>query len=222
MNMTEKTSKLTIIAMLCALAFVSVVAIRIPLFLPFLEYEPKSVVISIGGFIFGPMAAVIIAFIVSCVELVTISGTGIIGLIMNVLASVSFVCPAAWLYKKKHSMTGAVTGLIAGTLAMTVVMVLWNYLITPIYMGYQREAVVDLLLPAIVPFNLLKGAINTSLTLLLYKPLVTALRKSHLLVKPVSQNGPENPKKLTIGVTLAALLLLITCILTALAVQGKI
>lgn len=118
-------------------------------------------------------------------------------------------------------MSGAVAGLITGTLVMTVVMVLWNYLITPIYMGYPREAVVDLLLPAIVPFNLLKGAINTSLTLLLYKPLVTALRKSHLLVKPVSQNGPANPKKLTIGVTLAALLLLITCILTALAVQGK-
>lgn len=221
MNMTEKTSKLTIIAMLCALAFVSVVAIRIPLFLPFLEYEPKSVIISIGGFLFGPLAAFIIAFIVSCIELVTISSTGIIGLIMNILACVSFTCPAAWLYKKKHSMSGAVTGLIAGTLLMTVVMVLWNYLITPIYMGYPREAVVDLLLPAIVPFNILKGIINTALTLLLYKPLVTALRKSHLLVKPASQNGPANPKKMTIGVTLVALLLLISCILTILAVQGK-
>ena len=223
MNMTEKTSKLTIMAMLCALAFVSVVAIRIPLIpiVPFLEYEPKDVIISIGGFIFGPMAAAVISVIVSFVELVTISSTGIIGLIMNILSTVSFVCPAAYLYKRKHTMSGAVIGMICGTLLMTLVMVLWNYLITPFYMGYPREAVAQLLLPAFIPFNLLKGAINTALTLLIYKPLVTALRKAHLLVTSSSQNAPTNPRRLTLGVTLTGLLLLISCVLTILVIQGK-
>jgi riboflavin transporter FmnP len=220
MNMTEKTSKLTIMAMLCALSFVAVAAIRIPLIpmLPFLAYEPKDVIIVIGGFIFGPLSSVLISVIVSFIELVTISSTGIIGLIMNILSTVAFVCPAAYFYKKKHTMSGAITGLILGTVLMTIVMVLWNYLITPIYMGYPREAVVKLLLPAFVPFNLLKGAINTALTLLIYKPVVTILRKSNLLVSTSSNAAPV--RKFNLGLTLTAALTLITCILLVLVVRG--
>jgi len=91
--------------MLCALAFVAVVAIRIPLIpmLPFLEYEPKDVIILTGGFLFGPMSAAMISVIVTFVEMFTISSTGIIGLIMNVLSTVAFVCPAAYLYKKRQT-----------------------------------------------------------------------------------------------------------------------
>ena len=171
MNMSRKANKLTVMAMLCALAFVAVVAIRIPLIpiVPFLEYEPKDVIIMTGGFLFGPMSAALISIIVSFIEMITISSTGIIGLIMNIISTVAFVCPAAYLYKKHHSMKGAFIGMVGGTLLMTLIMVLWNYFITPIYMGYPREAVAELLLPAFVPFNLLKGGINTALTLLIYK-----------------------------------------------------
>ncbi len=108
MNMSRKANKLTVMAMLCALAFVAVVAIRIPLIpiVPFLEYEPKDVIILTGGFLFGPMSAAVISIIVSFIEMFTISSTGIKGLIMNILSTVAFVCPAAYLYKKHHSMKG--------------------------------------------------------------------------------------------------------------------
>ena len=46
----SKTKKLTIIGMLCALAYIAVVVGRIPLVL-FLKYDPKDVVIVIGGLI---------------------------------------------------------------------------------------------------------------------------------------------------------------------------
>ena len=49
---------------------------------------------------------------------------------------------------------------------MICVMLLWNYLIALIYMGYPREAVVQLLLPAFLPFNLLKGGLNAAFTFL--------------------------------------------------------
>ncbi|HCD42291.1 MAG TPA: ECF transporter S component [Lachnoclostridium sp.] len=222
MNMTKNTSKLTLMAMLCALAFVAVVAIRIPLIpmLPFLEYEPKDIIILTGGFLFGPMSAALISVIVSFIEMFTISSTGIIGLIMNVLSTVAFVCPAAYLYKKQHSLLGAFLGMVAGTLLMTLVMVLWNYLITPIYMGYPREAVVKLILPAFVPFNLLKGGINTALTLLIYKPLVTTLRKSNLMI-PATTVAP-NKRNFNFGMTLTAAVILITCILAVLVMKGMI
>lgn len=211
-------------AMLCALAFVAVAAIRIPLIpaVPFLQYEPKDVIIVISGFLFGPMSAALITVIVSCIEMFTISATGIIGLIMNVLSSVAFVCPAAWLYKKKHTMSGATTGMIIGTLLMTAIMLLWNYLITPYYMGYPREAIAALLLPAFTPFNLIKGAINTALTLLLYKPLVTALRKSHLLTAASNSSDAESSvRKFNLSATLIALLLLISCALIVLVLRGS-
>lgn len=207
-------------AMLCALAFVAVAAIRIPLIpiMPFLEYEPKDVIILTGGFLFGPMASVLISVIVSFVEMFTISSTGIIGLIMNILSTVAFVCPAAYLYRRYHTMAGAFAGMVAGTLLMTVIMVLWNYLITPIYMGYPREAVVQLLLPAIVPFNLLKGGINTALTMLIYKPLVTTLRKSNLL--DFSSTEAPKKRKFNLGMTLVAALILITCIMVVMVMKG--
>lgn len=222
MNMTKQTSKLTLKAMLCALAFVSVAAIRIPLIpmVPFLEYEPKDVIILTGGFLFGPMAAALISGIVSFLEMFTISSTGIIGLIMNILSTVAFVCPAAYFYKKHHSMAGAIIGMVTGTFLMTLVMVLWNYLITPIYMGYPREAVAQLLLPAFVPFNLLKGGINTALTLLIYKPLVTTLRKSNLLVF-TSADEPQK-RKFNLGMTLTGSLILISCIMIVLVMHGAI
>lgn len=223
MNTTQKTNSLTVMAMLSAMAFVSVAVIHIPLIpmLPFLTYDPKDIIILIGGFLFGPLPAALSSIIVALVELFTISSTGIIGFIMNVLSTVAFVCPAAYIYKKKHSVMGAVIGMAAGTLLMTFVMVLWNYLITPIYMGYPREAVVSLLLPAFIPFNLLKGVINSALTLIIYKPLVTALRKSRLW-NSAAKSTENSSRKLNLGMTLTAALILISCIMVILVIQGVI
>lgn len=221
MNMTQKTRKMTIMAMLCALAFVAVLTIRIPIIpvVSFLEYEPKDIIILTGGFIFGPLSAALISIIVSFIEMFTISSTGFIGLVMNILSTVAYVCPAAYFYRKYHSMKGALVGMIGGTLLMTLIMVVWNYLITPIYMGYPREAVVDLLLPAIVPFNLLKGGINTALTMLIYKPLVTTLRKSGLLCGTSEENS-ETTRKFGLGSILTGAVILTTCILFILVMKG--
>lgn len=218
----EKTKKLVILGMFCTLAFIAVAVCRIPIVL-FLDYEPKDVIIAIGGFIYGPLAAMSVSLVTSIVEMVTISGTGPIGMIMNVLASCSFACTAAFFYKKFHTVRGAVTGLIAGSLLMTTVMLLWNYLVTPIYLGYPREAVVELLIPAILPFNLLKSGINTAVTLLVYKPIVTALRKSGLL--PASKavdKGRHSWLVLNMGTALASFVVLVSCVLAALAFKGVI
>ena len=49
-------------AVLCALAYVVMLVIKIPM-VEFLSYEPKDIVITIGGFMFGPLSAVIISVI---------------------------------------------------------------------------------------------------------------------------------------------------------------
>ena len=231
----SRTKNMTTMAMLAALAFLVMLVGRIPMVAaaPFLKYDPKDVIIIIGGFIFGPFAAFMISLVVSIIEMLTVSETGPIGAIMNLLSTCSFACLASVIYKKKHSIKGAVIGLVSGIALMVVVMLAWNYLLTPIYMGYPREAVAAMLLPVFLPFNLVKGGLNAGITLLIYKPVVMTLRKAGLAPKSTAAastgnadaagaNSPKQAKKLGAIVTLTAILLLCTCVLFALVLAGII
>ena len=213
----SKTKKLTTIGMLCALAYVAAVVGRIPLVL-FLKYDPKDVIIVISGFIFGPITSFAITVIVSVVQMFTISGTGILGCMMNIISSCSFACTAAFIYKRKHKLSGAMLGIFCGWGCQVVVMMFWNYLVAPIYMGYPREAIVKLLIPAFLPFNLIKGGLNAAITMLIYKPVVTALRHSNL----IESKQDSDKMRINIGVLLVALLMIITCVLLILSFNGMI
>ena len=142
-NKKFTTKELTTLAMLTAIAYALVATVRIPIVL-FLKYEPKDVVITIGGFLMGPGAVLISSFVVALIEMFTISDTGIIGCIMNLLSTCSFAFTAAYVYKRRHTMAGAIAGLIVGTVVMVCTMLLWNYLITPLYMtGTSRSDIAD-------------------------------------------------------------------------------
>ena len=212
------TKELTTLAMITAIAYVLVSVIRIPVVL-FLKYEPKDVIITIGGFLMGPSAVLISSSVVALIEMFTISETGIIGCIMNFLSTCSYAFVAALVYKKRHTMKGAIAGLAAGTVFMVSAMLLWNYLITPLYMtGTSRADIAGMLLPVFLPFNLLKAGLNSSITLLLYKPLVNGLRRAGLVTAaPAASKGTKKP-----GVLIFAALLLIICILLVLSYRGII
>ena len=207
-------------AMLTAVAYVVMYLSKmLPSVNGFLDFDFKDVVICISGFIYGPLPAAIISIVVALIESVTISHTGPIGLLMNVLATCSFCCTATYVYKKRHTMWGAVLGLSLGVVALVAVMLLWNYLITPIYQGVPRDVVAAMLPTVFLPFNLAKGGLNMAATLLLYKPVVTALRKAHL-VAPSQNNAPG--KKLNVGFLLFSLALLATFVTLALVLWGII
>lgn len=218
--MNNKTKQLTTTAMLCAIAYILMVVGRLPIStVDFFRYDPKDIVIAMGGFIFGPLTAVIMSVIVSFFEMITVSTTGPIGFVMNVVQSCTFAGVAALFYKKNHSLKGAVRGLVAGCFLSVVVMLLWNYFLTPIYMGMPREAVAEMMIPVILPFNFLKGSINVSLTILLYKHIVTALRKANL-VSPSTEERPE--KSYVMHIFIVSLLLLAFCVFIILKNKGII
>ena len=130
---------ITSMAMLTAIAYVVMVLSKmLPQVSGFLQLDLKDTVICIGGFVFGPLAAAIISIVVAVVEMFTVSDTGIIGLIMNMLATCAFCCTAAFVYKRIHTKKGAIIGLALGVVLLTIVMMLWHYLITPLYMGVPR------------------------------------------------------------------------------------
>lgn len=216
--------KIVSVAMLCAISYVVMfVSKQIPVSVAgFLNLDFKDVIIAIGGFILGPLSAIFISVFVSLIEMVTVSSTGPIGCLMNILSTCVFVAPASLIYRRKHQLSGAVLGLVFGVLIMTVVMILWNYLITPLYMGVPRSVVEGMLIPVFLPYNLLKGGMNAALTVLLYKPIVGALRSAKLIAPSTSGAQPGAKAKVNMGVVLLALLVLATCVLLVLVLAGII
>jgi len=164
---------LVLVGIFAALAFVVTVLVR-PTFNEFLTFDFKDTIIGIAGFLLGPLVAVAIACLVATLEMF-ISGTGLVGLIMNIVATVGFAGVAAWIYTRKPSLRNAAIGVVVGTLVMTAAMLVLNYLITPIYQGVPRPVVAAMLVPVFLPFNLLKGGANALLIMLLYKPVMRAL-----------------------------------------------
>ena len=148
--------------------------------------------------------------------MVTISETAFYGLVMNIISSVSFATTAALIYRKKRSVGGAVLGLVVGIAVQVSVMLLWNYIITPVYMGMPRAAVAKMLPTVFLPFNLLKGGLNATITMLLYKPVVTALRKAKL----VPERGDGSKGGINIGVILISTLVLAGLIICLLLMRG--
>lgn len=214
------TRTIACLGMLCAVAYV-VMYISKTLLAPirfggFLTLDMKDTIIAISGFLFGPIHAFAVSGVTSLIEMVTHSETGPVGLLMNVLSSCAFVCPAAWLYqKRRHSLSGAVQGLALGVVCQVLVMLLWNYLVTPLYQHIPRDVVAGMLLPVFLPFNLIKSVLNSAFTMVLYKPVVTALRKANLA--PESQSGDAASTRggvLLLCIVVAASAILLSLVLT--------
>ena len=211
---------LTSLAMLTAIAYVVMILSKsLPQVSGFLQLDLKDTVICIGGFVYGPLAAAVISIVVAVVEMFTYSDTGPIGCLMNMLATASFCCTASFVYKKVHTKKGAVLGLALAVVVLVAVMLLWNYLITHLYMtNFSRAEIAGMLPTIFLPFNLVKGGLNMAAILLLYKPVVTALRKAKLV--PESQTSLTAGGKVNAGFLLFALALLATFVTLALVLMG--
>ena len=222
-NINTRTRKIAILGVLSAVAYVLMVVVRIPFIpaAPFLKYDPKDIIIVIGGFLYGPLASLAMSIVVSFAEMFTVSESGIIGCVMNIISTVAFTCTAAFIYKKRRTLTGAAVGLVVGVAVGTTIMLLWNYLLVPIYTPFiTRAAVMGMLTPVFLPFNLLKYGLNAAIAMLLYKPIRIALDKSRLLRMPAVSDGKA--PKLNVGVILVSAFIVATCVLIILAMQGVI
>ena len=144
----------------------------------FLTFDLKDAVMTIGAMLFGPVYGLAMSLIVSLLEMITVSTTGIYGFIMNVLSSVSFVCAGSLIYTRRRTMKGALAGMAVSVAAMTAVMMLANLVITPYYMGATAGDVAKMIPTLLLPFNLTKAVFNAALVFILYKPISAALRRA--------------------------------------------
>ncbi len=171
---TYKIRRLTAIAVFAALAYV-IHFIHIPV--AFLNLDFKDVIMAIAGMYFGPVTGILLALLVPLLELPS-SETGIYGLIMNALSSGTFIIVASMIYKFRRRLSGAIIALSVAAFSTVAVMMVANLYITPYYMGVTQEDVVSLIPSLLLPFNAVKSVLNAALTLCLYKPITTVLKKS--------------------------------------------
>lgn len=177
-NVSSSVRRLTTLALLAAVAVVLVAVIHFPLLpaAPFLEYDPADIPIFIGTFLFGPAAGLALTAVVAVLQGLTVSASsGIIGIVMHLFATGSYVLVAGNVYRKRRTRKAAVAALVLGTLTMTAAMCAWNLVFTPIFMGQSVQAVMGMLLPVFIPFNLLKAGANSVVTFLVYKPISRAV-----------------------------------------------
>ncbi len=168
---SSKIKQITTMGILMAISIILVVSpLRFPWpVAPFLVYEPGDVPILIGGFVFGPIAGVVLTVITSVVQALTVAQDGIFGCIMHILATSSLVGISALIYSKKKTFKSAILGCVIGSLAMTVVMGILNLALDPFFYGMTLDAVIKLMIPAILPFNFIKAALNSIVFLVIFK-----------------------------------------------------
>ena len=177
------------IGMLSALAFVLMLfSFPLPFAPSFYKLDFSELPVVIGAFAIHPFAGVMIELIKMLLNLlIDGSATAGVGEIANFFIGCCFILPASVIYHRKKSKRNAIFGLCTGTILMTIVGCFLNaYVLLPAYsvafhmeiekliaMGAAVNPSIDNLftfvLLAVAPFNLLKGALVSIITILIYK-----------------------------------------------------
>ena len=212
---SDNLRRIVLIALFGAISYVLMLVVHLPV--SFLTMDVKDVIITLGGLYFGPSAAMILSVLVSLLELVTVSSTGLYGFVMNALGTAMFSVTASLIYKYKKSFFGAIVGLLSGVAAMVATMMVFNLLVTPHYMGVSVEMVQGMIPTLLFPFNLVKGVLNAALVLLFYKPLSGVMQRAGIL--PRSEH-PFRMDLRTVLVMSISLALVIASLVVVFAVLG--
>ena len=162
------TRQLVTMALLCAIG-VLLSFIEFPLIpgVTWLKYDASAMPAMVCGFAFGAgggLAVGIAGAIIHGILMADFSGA-----VMNILVVIGFVVPASLVYQHGRTLPRAIIGLIASVVCAVIMAIVGNFVITPAYLGVPMDAVIAMILPILVPFNLAKGIINAVLTLAVYK-----------------------------------------------------
>lgn len=174
------------IGMLSSIAYLlTLLYFPLPPFPSFLTVDFSDIPALIATLIFGPVAGILVEFFKNVLNyFVTGSATGIpVGQIANFFAGILFVLPTYYLYKKLKSKKGMTLALIIGSITMAVVMSVLNYyIILPAYTTLLHAPDMrNLVVPAILPFNILKGVIMSGIFLLLFAKMQTWINKQSIM-----------------------------------------
>lgn len=166
------TERIVKLAILSSLGLVLMFFVRFPVIptASFLEYEPGDVPALVASFLYGPSSGLLVTAVIVIVQALTVSaGSSWIGALMHFAATGSMVLVAGVVYRRNPTFKGALMGLFLGSCTMIVLMVPLNFIFTSMFLDLPKEAVKEIIITAVIPFNVFKTAVNSTLTILLYK-----------------------------------------------------
>ena len=175
---------MTRIAILAAAASI-LFLLEIPI-VAFYKLDLSNIPVMLGAFSMGTVPGLIILGLKSLIGLLHSSSAGV-GELADFIMGAALLIPASMIYHRNKTRKNALIGMVIGTICTAVVGVLVNkFIMLPFYMGafhMDMEAIISfanvggvdtewkLLLLITGPFNLLKGAVLSAVTFLIYKPL---------------------------------------------------
>ena len=194
----NRTHKLTVTAMLSAVAFILMfIEFPIPALIPsFVKLDISDLPELLAAFSLGPVYGVAVTFLKNLLHIV-FKGTSsaYVGELCNFLLGAVFSLVAGFIYQRKKSRKSALIGAIIGAVLMAIVSVPMNYYVVyPAYVvcyGMPLEAIIGMyqaILPSAdslikcltifnMPFTFCKGMLDVLLCFLIYKPLSPLLHR---------------------------------------------
>jgi riboflavin transporter FmnP len=168
------TKRIATLSVLCAVGFVTSF-IEIPIFppAPWLKFDPSGIVALVAGFAFGPATGVLVAVLTWLVHMLFAFDP--YGVLMAILALTTLVAPASAIYRHHLTMRGAVAGMVVGGICSLIVCILANLVVTPLYTAVSVADVAAMIIPILIPFNLIKVVLECAGCALIYKPISKAI-----------------------------------------------
>lgn len=171
MNSTLKKDILA--TLLGTLAFLIMLLVSIPVIptASFLKYDPSGFLLLLSGALLGPACGVLSCFIKGFLYFITGAGN-IFGVTSDFLANIIFIIPTVLVMKRGGGSTkAAAVGCALGTVLATLAMIPINLVVLRLELGLMPDAVMAMMIPAILPFNLLKGVLNSVIYFVAGRPL---------------------------------------------------
>lgn len=182
------TRQLVTMALMCAIASLFSF-VQIPLIpgVSFLTYDPSLMPAMVCGFAFGPGAGIAVGSVAAVIHGLILGEW--VGSLMNIFATAFFVLPAALLYRRMHTLKGAIAGLVISVITATAGAILVNLTIGVWFYYGSADVIIPLILPALLPFNLVKTILNALLTLVVYKAVSNLItpKKDRVKGRPTNQ-----------------------------------
>jgi riboflavin transporter FmnP len=133
---------------------------------PFLKFDFGDVAVFIAGSAMGPGAAILTAVVKGILwALIGRGADGWVGAGMNTITVIAFALPVAFLARSRKGWVKVVAAGL-GVVVMTVVMAGANLIVDPWYFKMPIATIKAIMVTAIIPFNLLRGLINGTASVL--------------------------------------------------------
>lgn len=165
------TKQITRIAILASIsAILLFINFPIAFFPSFYKIDFSEIPCLLCGFALGPLSGTTCVILSRVLNIILEGGseTAYVGELASLIISFAFVFVSSNIYKKNHTKKGAIISLIISVIVSSLVAVLVNYyVLLPMFLKEVPD--ITFVLMFTLPFNIIKGFINSILVILLYK-----------------------------------------------------